>query len=63
MMIELIVLTRKVVDDRQICSEQEFFRVGGIERALDGAFGTTHEAIDDFMELCEEFVRGFVECC
>lgn len=45
--IELTVLTEKVVEGRQICSEQDFFRIEDIERALGGAFATSHEAIGD----------------
>jgi len=61
--IELTVLSEKMVDGRRICSEQDLFRLEGIERALGGVFKTTHEAINDFMELSEEVVRGFAVCC
>lgn len=62
MKIELTILTKKVTDGRRICSEQDFFRVAGIEKTLDGVFETSYKAIGDFIEVCEEFVRGFAEC-
>ena len=37
--------------------------IEGIETALDDSFDTSYETIDDFMELCEEFERGFIEYC
>ena len=63
MRIELTVISENVVDGRRICSHQDLFRLEGIERALGDAFETTHETIDDFMKLSEEFVRRFAACC
>jgi hypothetical protein len=48
---------------RRIGSEQDLFRVEGIERASAGAFATTHQVINDFLDSSEEFVRGFAMCC
>jgi hypothetical protein len=61
--IELTVLTERVEDGRRICSEQDLFRIEGLERALGGAFETTHEEIGHFLELSEDFVRAFAACC
>ena len=61
--IELTLLTEKVVDGRRIGRKQDLFRVEGIERALGGAFATTHQAINVFLDSSEEFVRDFTMCC
>ena len=39
-----------MVDGRRIGSHQDLFRFEGIERALGGAFESTHKTIDDFIE-------------
>lgn len=62
MRIELTVQGKKVIDGRRLCSEHDLFRLEGIERALGGAFATTHEAIVDFLALCDEFVTGLAGC-
>jgi hypothetical protein len=50
------------MDGRRIGSEQNLFRVEGIDGALGGAFATTYQAINDFLDSSKEFVRGFVMC-
>ena len=62
MRIELTVQGEKVIDGRRLGSEHDLFRLEGIERALGGAFATSHRGIAEFLGFCEEFVRAFAAC-
>ena len=62
MRIELTVQSEKVIDGRRLGSELSLFRLEGIERALGGAFVTTHDGIGDFRSSVEEFMRGLAAC-
>jgi hypothetical protein len=59
MRIEITVQTEMVIDGRKLCSQQDLFRISGIERVLGGPFDTRALSIDRFMESAQEFITGF----
>jgi hypothetical protein len=50
--VEVIVHTKMVTDGRRLCNELDLLRIGGLENALDGPFGTKPCALYMFLYWC-----------
>jgi hypothetical protein len=57
--VEVIVHTEMVIDGCQLCSELDLFRIGGLESALGGPFGTTSFTLDRFLYWCHFHISTF----
>jgi hypothetical protein len=49
-----------VIDGCRLCSELDLFRIGGLESALGGPFGTVLGALDRFLYWCSFHISTFV---
>ncbi len=47
--VEVTIHTEMVIDRRRLCNELDLFRIGGLESALGGPFGTISCALDRFL--------------
>jgi hypothetical protein len=57
--VEVTVHTEMVIDGRRLCSELDLFRIGGLESALGGPFGTVSGALDRFLYWCRFYISAF----
>ncbi len=57
--VEVTVHTEMVIDGRRLCSELDLFRIGGLESALGGPFGTMSFALDRFLYWCRFHILAF----
>ncbi|CAK9859022.1 unnamed protein product [Sphagnum jensenii] len=57
--VEVTVHTEMVIDGRRLCSELDLFRIGGLESALGGPFGTVSGALDRFLDCCRFHISTF----
>jgi hypothetical protein len=57
--VEVTVHTEMVIDGRRLCSELDLFRIGGLESALGGPFGTVSGALDMFLYCCRFHISTF----
>jgi hypothetical protein len=57
--VEVTVHTEMVIDGRRLCSELDLFRIGGLESALGGPFGTVSSALDRFLYWCHFHISAF----
>jgi hypothetical protein len=57
--VEVIVHTEMVIDGCRLCSELDLFRIGALESALGGPFGTVSGALDRFLYRCRFYISAF----
>jgi hypothetical protein len=57
--VEVTVHTKMVIDGRRLCSELDLFRIGGLESALGGPFGTVSGGLDRFLHRCRFYISAF----
>jgi hypothetical protein len=57
--VEVAVHIEMVIDGRRLCNELDLFRIGGLESALGGPFGTILGALDRFLYRCHFYISAF----